>query len=73
MHTVKSPPACKTNIILHAGGWEGENNSPLPPPFFFFLSFLGQAGSGLALMCFSFLGQAGSGPALMSRLGQAHT
>jgi len=44
-----SPPACRTNIVLQAGGWEGESN---PPPF----SFLGQACSGPTLM-------AGSGPA----------
>jgi len=63
------PPSCKT-FGLHAGGWEGENNSP---PVGFFM--LGQAGAGPALIGFPSLGRAGSGPALMclwARLILAH-
>jgi len=43
-------PACRTNSVLHVGGW-GENNSPPP------VLLLGQAGPGPALPFW-----AGSGP-----------
>ena len=72
------PPVCR--IVLHAGGGEGENNSP-PIQF----TLLGQADAGPALFFFLlwarrvmahkyfWVGQNGSGPALRSGSALAQT